>query len=59
MDPLVKGGEKGWKWREGVAILENGRVAEEGLELPLRFLGKTYILSIAGDSRGTKHFGSL
>ncbi len=35
-----------------VGILENARVAEEGLEVPLVFKGKTYILAFSGDVRG-------
>lgn len=37
---------------EVAGILENARVAEEGLELVLDFQGKTYILGFTGDSRG-------
>ncbi len=35
-----------------VAILENDRVTGTGFELSVRFRGRTYILSAAGDSRG-------
>ena len=31
---------------------ERARVAEEGLELPIVFRGKTYVLAKAGDQRG-------
>ena len=34
------------------AACATGAVAEEGLELPINFQGKTYILTFAGDSRG-------
>lgn len=37
---------------EVVAILEDRLVAEEGLELEVVFRGKTYVLGLAGDSRG-------
>ena len=37
---------------EIVGHLKSARVAEEGLELFIDFRGKTYVLSIAGDSLG-------
>ncbi len=37
---------------EVVGILEDARVAEEGLEVTVDFQGKTYNLAFAGDSRG-------
>ena len=37
---------------EIAGILENTLVAEEGLELLVRFRGKTYILTKAGDQLG-------
>jgi len=38
---------------EVVGVFENALVAEEGLELPISFQGKTYLLAKAGDSLGT------
>ena len=35
-----------------VGVLENTLVAEEGLELLVRFRGKTYVLKKAGDQLG-------
>ena len=37
---------------EVVGVLENTLVAEEGLELLVRFRGKTYVLTKAGDQLG-------
>ena len=37
---------------EVVGLLENARVAEEGLEIVVNFQGKTYILAQVGDARG-------
>ena len=37
---------------EIVSVLENTLVAEEGLELLVRFQGKTYVLTKAGDQLG-------
>ena len=37
---------------EMVSVLENTLIAEEGLELWVRFRGKTYVLTKAGDQLG-------
>ena len=36
------------RFSEVVGILENARVAEEGLELPLKHNGEVYVLSFGG-----------
>ena len=48
----IKMARENVSFSEIVGILENTLVAEEGLELLVRFRGKTYVLTKAGDQLG-------
>jgi integrase len=50
---IIHKARKNASFSEVVALLEEARVAEEGLEVAIDFRGETYILAFAGDSLGT------